>query len=170
MSVARTARPELASIPEVPLTIEGYSVLHQMMKIRWADWRKLGAKEKREVIDEASAIFSAMEQNQNGQSALYSLLGHKGDLLLVHFRESFDHLNRAQLELARSRLNDFLDPASSYLSVIELGLYESTVKTYRALVERGIETHSPEWKSEIEQTLVRQREAMHSRLYPAMPA
>lgn len=169
MSVARTARPELASIPEVPLTIEGYSVLHQMMKIRWTEWRKLSGEEKREAVDEAAAIFSAMEQNQNGQSAVYSLLGHKGDLLFVHFRESFDELNQAQLQLARSRLNDFLEPASSYLSVIELGLYESTVKTYRALVERGIEPHSPEWKREIEETLARQREAMHSRLYPAMP-
>src|SRR6185312_407578 len=169
MSVARTARPELASMPEVPLTIEGYSVLHQMMKIRWAEWRKLSAKEKREVVDEATTVFSGMEQNQNGQSALYSLLGHKGDLLLVHFRESFDELNQAQFELARLRLNDFLEPASSYLSVIELGLYESTLKTYRALAERGIEPHSPEWKREIEETLARQREAMHSRLYPAMP-
>ena len=169
MSVAHTARPELASIPEVPLTIEGYSVLHQMMKVRWSEWRKLSEKEKREVVDEATTIFSAMEQKQNGQSALYSLLGHKGDLLLVHFRESFDALNQAQLQLARSRLNDFLEPASSYLSVIELGLYESTVKTYRTLVERGIEPHSPEWKREIEETLARQREAMHSRLYPAMP-
>ena len=169
MSVARTARPEVASMPEVPLTIEGYSVLHQMMKVRWSEWRKLSGKEKREVIDEAAAIFSAMEQNQSGQSALYSLLGHKGDLLLVHFRESFDVLNQSQLQLARSRLNDFLEPASSYLSVIELGLYESTVKTYRALVERGIEPHSLEWKREIEETLARQREAMHSRLYPAMP-
>ncbi len=169
MSVARTARPELASIPEVPLTIEGYSVLHQMMKVRWSEWRKLNAKDKREVVQEASAILSAMEQNQNGQSALYSLVGHKGDLLLVHFRESFDELNRAQLQIARSRLNDFLEPASSYLSVIELGLYESTVKTYRSLVERGIEPHSAEWKREIEETLARQREAMRSRLYPAMP-
>jgi len=169
MSVARTARPELASMPEVPLTIEGYSVLHQMMKIRWAEWRKLSAKEKREVVDEATTVFSGMEQNQNGQSALYSLLGHKGDLLLVHFRESFDELNQAQFELARLRLNDFLEPASSYLSVIELGLYESTLKTYRALAERGIEPHSHEWKREIEETLARQREAMHSRLYPAMP-
>lgn len=169
MSVARTARPELASMPEVPLTIEGYSVLHQMMKVRWSEWRKLNGSEKREIADEASAIFSAMEQNHNGQSALYSLLGHKGDLLLVHFRESFDNLNQAQLQVARSRLNDFLEPASSYLSVIELGLYESTVKAYRGLVERGIEPHSPEWKREIEETLARQREAMHSRLYPAMP-
>ena len=169
MSVAHTARPEVASMPEVPLTIEGYSVLHQMMKVRWSEWRKLNQNEKREIVDEATTIFSAMEQNHNGQSALYSLLGHKGDLLLVHFRESFDALNQAQLLLARSRLNDFLEPASSYLSVIELGLYESTVKTYRTLVERGIEPHSPEWKREIEETLARQREAMHSRLYPAMP-
>ncbi|HKR30616.1 MAG TPA: hydrogen peroxide-dependent heme synthase, partial [Terriglobales bacterium] len=169
MSVARTARPELASMPEVPLTIEGYSVLHQMMKVRWSEWRKLNGNEKRAIVDEATAIFSSMEQNQNGQSAVYSLLGHKGDLLLVHFRESFDELNQAQLQLSRSRLNDFLEPASSYLSVIELGLYESTLKTYRALVERGIEPHSAEWKREIEETLARQREAMHSRLYPAMP-
>ena len=156
-------------MPEVPLTIEGYSVLHQMMKVRWSEWRKLSRQEKREAVDEAGAILSGMEQNQTGQSALYSLLGHKGDLLFVHFRESFDELSQAQLQLARSRLNDFLEPASSYLSVIELGLYESTVKTYRALVERGIEPHSPEWKREIEETLARQREAMHSRLYPAMP-
>lgn len=169
MSVARTARPGIASMPEVPLTIEGYSVLHQMMKVRWSEWRKLSRQEKREAVDEAGAILSGMEQNQTGQSALYSLLGHKGDLLFVHFRESFDELSQAQLQLARSRLNDFLEPASSYLSVIELGLYESTVKTYRALVERGIEPHSPEWKREIEETLARQREAMHSRLYPAMP-
>src|SRR5690348_15854121 len=169
MSVARTARPEPSPIPEVPLTIEGYSVLHQMMKIRWAEWRKLSGTVKREIISEAGAIFSAMEQNQNGQSALYSLLGHKGDLLLVHFRESFDDLNRTQLRLARLRLDDFLEPVSSYLSVIEIGLYESTVKTYRSLVERGIDPHSPEWKRAIEETLARQREAMHSRLCPAMP-
>jgi len=36
-----------------------------------------------------------MEQNSSGQSALFSLIGHKGDLMLVHFRESFDELNRA---------------------------------------------------------------------------
>jgi hypothetical protein len=25
-------------IPPVPLTIEGYSVLHQMMRFRWSAW------------------------------------------------------------------------------------------------------------------------------------
>jgi hydrogen peroxide-dependent heme synthase len=169
MSTARTARPESSSLPEVPLTIEGYSILHQMLRIRWPAWRNVEARQRREIIDEASAVLSRMEQNQNGQSALFSVLGHKGDLMFVHFRESFDALNQAELQLARTRLNDYLEPASSYLSVIELGLYESTIKTYRSLAEQGIEPHSAEWKQAIEETLSRQREAMRARLFPSIP-
>lgn len=171
MSSTRTARTETASaeMPAVPLTIEGYSVLHQMMRFRWSAWRSLGVVERREIIDEAASLLGKMEQNSKGQSALYSLLGHKGDLMLVHFRESFDELNGAELQLAQVRLNDFLEPTSSYLSIIELGLYESTIKTYKTLMERGIEPHSEEWKREIGETLARQKEAMHPRLFPAMP-
>ena len=169
MSTIRAARPQTASIPEVPLTIEGYSVLHQMMKFRWPAWRALSDAQKKEIIAEARALLSRMEQNPNGQSALFSLLGHKGDLMLVHFRDSFEALNHAELQLAHARLSDFLDPASSYLSVVELGLYESSIKTYNSLMERGIEPHSEEWKRAIEETLARQREAMHSRLFPEMP-
>src|SRR5579872_970487 len=110
-----------------------------------------------------------MEQNSSGQSALYSVLGHKGDLMLVHFRESFDALKQAELELARTRLSDFLEPTTSYLSVIELGLYESSIKTYRSLMESGLEPHSEEWKRAIQDTLDRQREAMRPRLFPPMP-
>ena len=172
MSSPRTVRPETASeaMPAVPLTIEGYSVLHQMMKFRWSAWRDLSDAARREIANEAAAVLGKMEQNPNGQSGFFSVLGHKGDLMLVHFRESFEALKQAELQLARVKLSDFLEPTTSYLSVIELGLYESTIKTYRALMDRGIEPHSDEWKREIEQTLARQKEAMHPRLFPAMPA
>jgi chlorite dismutase len=111
-----------------------------------------------------------MEQDSQGQSAFYSLIGHKGDLMLVHFRESFDDLNRAELQLAQLRLSEYWEPTTSYLSVIELGLYDSTTKVYKSLIERGIEPHSDEWKREIQQTLDRQKEAMRPRLFPAIPA
>ena len=168
----RTVRPETASgeMPPVPLTIEGYSVLHQMMKVRWTAWRGLTEDERRAIVEEASAVLSRMEENSTGQSALFSMLGHKGDLMLMHFRQSFDSLNQAELQLARLRLNDYFEPTSSYLSVIELGLYESTIKTYRGLMERGIEPHTPDWNSEIQGTLERQKEAMRPRLFPAIPA
>jgi chlorite dismutase len=110
-----------------------------------------------------------MERNPAGQSAAFSLLGHKGDLILVHFRPSFDELNQVELRLARLRLWDYLEPTSSYLSVVELGLYESSMKTYQSLAERGIQPFSPEWNAAIEDVLARQREAMRPRLFPEMP-
>jgi hypothetical protein len=139
MSSSRLVAPKTVSdeIPAVPLTLEGYSVLHQMMRVRWAAWRQLGAAEKAASVEEAAGVLGRMEQNSGGQSGLFSLLGHKGDLMLVHFRRSFDELNLAELQLAQLRLSDFLEPTTSYLSVIELGLYESTIKAYRDLKDRG---------------------------------
>jgi hydrogen peroxide-dependent heme synthase len=156
-------------IPAVPLTIEGYSALHQMLRVRWTAWRGLQEADRREIVSEALPVLTRMEQNSQGQSAFYSLIGHKGDLMFVHFRESFDELNRAELQLANLRLSEYWEPTTSYLSVIELGLYDSTTKVYKSLVERGIEPHSDEWKREIRQTLDRQKEAMRPRLFPAIP-
>ena len=84
-----------AEVPAVPLTTEGYSVLHQMLRLRWPEWRALGASEKSAIAQEASDVLAAMEKNSPGQSALYSLIGHKGDLMLIHFRDSFADLNRS---------------------------------------------------------------------------
>ena len=170
MTTTHHARPKAATeTPAVPLTTEGYSVLHQMMRFRRSSWRVLPDADKAAIAKEAATVLGSMEKNQAGQSALYSLLGHKGDLMMIHFRESFADLNQAELKLANLRLSDYLEPTSSYLSIIELGLYESTVKVYQGLSERGIEPHSEEWKREIADTVARQKEAMRPRLYPEIP-
>jgi len=161
--------PAVDLLPPVPLTLEGASVLHQMQRVRWTAWKSLSAGERSEIAQEAAGALAEMERNTTGQSALFSLLGHKGDLILVHFRRSFDELNQVEQRLARLRLWDFLEPTSSYLSVVELGLYDSTLKTYNSLASRGIEPHSPEWNAAIEEVLARQREAMAPRLFPEMP-
>ncbi len=158
-----------AQMPAVPLTIEGASVLHQMMRFRWSEWRKLSDAERHQIVSEATPVFEQMENIPTRQSAIFSMLGHKGDLLFVHFRHSFDELNHVELQMARLRLWDYLEPTSSYVSVVELGLYDSSVKVYESLVARGVEPNSDEWVKEIQATLDRQREAMRSRLYPEMP-
>ena len=156
-----------AKLPALPLTIEGSSVLHQMMRVRWAAWRELSLAQKQHMAKEAAAALGPMEQA--GESALYSLLGHKGDLMFLHFRDTFDALNATELRLQNLELFDYLEPATSYLSVIELGLYESTVKLYKSLVERGVEPHSAEWNQEAEEMMRRQEQAMASRLRPKIP-
>jgi peroxiredoxin len=167
MSVDTAAAIE--NLPAVPLTLEGLSVLHQMFRFRWPAWKALSRDNRAEALVEAARVLESMEQNEEGQSAIYSLLGHKGDLLFVHFRNSFAELNRAELRLARLRVADFLEPTASYLSVVELGLYDSSIKLYRALTERGVEPHSPEWDSEVEALLAVQKKAMQPRLYPKIP-
>jgi hydrogen peroxide-dependent heme synthase len=171
MVTTRSVDPQTASteIPAVPLTIEGYAVLHQMMQFRWPAWQLLSPSARAEILAEATGMLAKMEENASGQSGLYSLLGHKGDLMLVHFRKSMDELNQAELGLARLKLGEYLVPTTSYLSVIELGLYESSIKTYRELAERGVELYSEGWKQAIEETLMRQREAMRPRLFPELP-
>jgi hydrogen peroxide-dependent heme synthase len=156
-------------MPPVPLTVEGASVLHQMLRVRWSAWKTLLASDQTAIIAEAVEIFRTIEQPGSGQSALYSLLGHKGDLMLVHFRHSFDALKRVELGLAQLRLWDFLELTTSYVSVVELGLYESTVKTYELMLDRGVEAHSPEWNREIAEVIERQGQAMRARLYPEIP-
>jgi chlorite dismutase len=107
-----------------------------------------------------------MEARTNGSSALFTMLGHKADLL---FRESFEELSKTELRIARLPIWEYFEPVSSYLSVVELGLYESTAKTYAALAEKGIQPYSPEWNAAIAEVVARQKEAMRPRLYPEIP-
>jgi hydrogen peroxide-dependent heme synthase len=159
------------SLPPVPLTVEGASVLHQMMRFRWPAWRALSAPARAAILERATHLLEEREQHEQGrQSAIFSLLGHKGDLLFLHFRRSFEELNQAQNELSRLELSDYLEPTTSYLSVVELGLYESSSKVYGGLATRGVAAHSEEWNRDIEETLARQRQAMASRLWPEIPA
>jgi chlorite dismutase len=67
------------------------------------------------------------------------------------------------------RLNEYLEHTSSYVSIVELGLYESSARTYQGLAEKGVVPFSEEWDAGIEEVLQRQREAMAPRLFPEIP-
>jgi chlorite dismutase len=152
------------SLPQVPLTLEGASVLHQMMRIRWSAWKQLPPEKRKQIANDTARVLASMPQ-----SAVFSLLGHKGDLMFIHFRESFAQLKQVELAFAQLDLWDYLEPTSSYVSVVELGLYESTVKTYQTLIDKGLTPHSEDWEKEIADVIARQKQAMQARLYPEIP-
>ncbi len=162
----------MADFPPVPLTLEGSSLLHQFFRFDWKSWRKTSATDREHIATEAIAALKGMERAQADgpvQTALYSQLGHKGDLIFVHFRESMEALNQVELDLAQTEFFDFLELRHSYVSVVELGLYESSRKTYEAASAKGFEMHSAEWNAEVEASLKRGAEAMKPRLFPAVP-
>jgi hydrogen peroxide-dependent heme synthase len=161
----------LADFPPVPLTLEGSHVLHQFFRFDWKSWRACADGEREKMLAAFRAVLQHLERSSDGkiQSALYSELGHKGDLILVHFRDSLEELNQIELDLAQTGLYDFLLPVHSYVSIVELGLYESTRKTYEAAAGKGHEQHSPEWNTEVDESLKRGAEAMRPRLFPSIP-
>jgi chlorite dismutase len=162
----------VASFPPVPLTLEGSFLLHQFFRFDWKSWRSRAEGERAEIAAEAVAVLNRLEGKEAGtpvQTALFSQLGHKGDLVLIHFRESLEALNQVELDLAQTRLYDFLELRHSYVSVVELGLYESTRKTYEAASAKGLAEFTPEWTAEIKEALARSSSAMAPRLFPSVP-
>jgi peroxiredoxin len=158
--------------PPVPLTLEGSSVLHQIFHFDWKAWKSVADGERGSILASAVATLQKLERKDVSapiHSALYSLLGHKGDLMLIHFRDSLEELNQIELTLAQTPLYDFLEQRHSYVSVVELGLYESSRKTYEAAAAKGFEAHSAEWNAEIAASLERASEAMKPRLWPSVP-
>ncbi|MGA7829539.1 MAG: hydrogen peroxide-dependent heme synthase [Terracidiphilus sp.] len=162
----------MASFPPVPLTLEGSFLLHQFFRFDWKSWRSRAEGERAEIAAEAVAVLNRLEGKEAGtpvQTALFSQLGHKGDLVLIHFRESLEALNQVELDLAQTRLYDFLELRHSYVSVVELGLYESTRKTYEAASAKGLAEFTQEWTAEIKEALARSSAAMAPRLFPSVP-
>ena len=155
--------------PAVPLTLDGSALLHQMFRIRRPAWKALDADRQHEIADEAAAVLIEMEGCEEGGSALFSELGHKGDLILVHFRKTFDEANRAELRLSQLALADYLEPTTSYVSIVELGLYEASVQLYESLVEQGVEPGSEEWLKAEQAKMQESRQAMAGRLWPTVP-
>ena len=162
----------MADFPPVPLTLEGASVLHQFFRFDWKAWRSCADGEREKIAAEFVAALKKLERGEADapvRSALYSQLGHKGDLMLIHFRESLEALNQVELDLAQTEFYGFLEQTHSYVSVVELGLYESSRKTYEAASAKGFEAHSAEWNAEIAASLKRGADAMAPRLFPVVP-
>jgi chlorite dismutase len=162
----------LSEFPPVPLTLEGSALLHQFFRFDWKAWRACADGERKKIAADAMATLKSLERanpDSPTQSALFSELGHKGDLILIHFRESLEALNQVELTLAQTALYDYLTPVHSYVSVVELGLYESSRKTYEAAAAKGFEQHTPEWNAEIAASLERAAAAMAPRIFPAVP-
>ena len=156
--------------PRVPETLEGWCLLHQMFRVRWPDWVALAARDRQARAEEAAAAIAAMSRADEGSTALVTLLGHKGDLMLVHFRRGFEALQQAQLAVARLSLSACLEPTASYVSVVELGMYEMTALIHSRLREKGLAPGSAEFDRAFDAEMEDQRTRVAGRLFLEVPA
>ncbi len=137
-----------------------------MFRVSWGAWRSLDSKSRETILGELAATLEKL----GSSTALFSMYGHKGDFMLVHFAKDFEALSDIEWSIRKLAFWEYCEPTSSYVSIVELGLYESTGKVYGGLIAEGVAPHSEPWKTAIHDTVERQRTAMAPRLYPEVPA
>jgi chlorite dismutase len=140
-----------------------------MFRVRWEAWKALPRERRETLASEAVALLQPFEGRAEGPSALVNLIGHKGDLMTIHFRKSFEDLSAIELRFAQTGLADFLEPTTSFVSIVELGMYEMTGKIHEDLAARGLKHGTEEFDRAFEAELSRQRERMTPRLLAEIP-
>src|SRR5262245_66576324 len=116
--------------PLVPESLEGWSVLHLMYRVRWDRLRHTSGADVQRMADEAMRALAVPDA---GATAAVQMLGHKADVMVIWLRRSFEQLASAQLALSRTELHDHFEATTSYVSIVELGMYEMTGKIHEQL-------------------------------------
>jgi hydrogen peroxide-dependent heme synthase len=154
--------------PRVPETLEGWWLLHQMFAVDWSAWQARPAAERQEKAAQAARELGGMARGREGATAPCTLLGHKGDLMLIHFRRDFDALQAAQLAVSRLPVAPYLEPTTSYVSIVELGMYEMTAKIHEQLGAKH-KPGSEEFDRAFDAEMETQRQRVMGRLFLEVP-
>ncbi len=157
--------------PNVPESLEGWWILHRMFSFDRRVWDALGEKKRTRSVQHAADLFEHLKRGDDGDVGLAQVVGHKADLMIVHYARTYDGLAYAQTLVDKLDLCDVLVPRDSYVSVLELGLYEATAKMHATLHERGLEPNSPNWVTEFEELMREQAESQYvaPRLFAKIP-
>jgi chlorite dismutase len=103
-----------------------------------------------------------------GATAFVQTLGHKSDLMLVCFRRGFEELAQAQLALSHTGLHEYLEATTSYVSIVELGMYEMTAKLHEQLSAK-YKAGSDEFERAFDAEMQTQRQRVMNRLFLELP-
>ncbi len=112
-----------------PATLEGWYALHDVRHFDRTAWEQLSSEDRHAITREAVSFFEAaerVEDAEEGSSALFRILGHKGDLMILHFRPTLDELHELGGRLSTLQISRYLRPATSFVSVVELSRHGDT--------------------------------------------
>ena len=144
--------------PNVPESLEGWWILHRMFAFDRLAWDVLPQAERAKISEEATRALSLLKENKDSDVGLAQIVGHKADLMLTHYSRDYDGLAHAQTTIDKTRLAEFLTPASSYVSVLELGMYDATGKIHATLAERELKPFSDEWNKAFDEMLQKEEQ------------
>jgi chlorite dismutase len=142
----------------VPESLESWWILHRMFAFDRLDWDTLPQSQRADIAEQASHALAALKDGKDSDVGLAQILGHKADLMLTHYSRDYDGLAHAQTTFDKTRLAQYLTPATSYVSVLELGLYDATGKIHASLTERALKPFTDEWNAAFDELLKKEEQ------------
>jgi hydrogen peroxide-dependent heme synthase len=154
---------------ETPQTLDGHYVLHDGYTFLWSAWGELSAKEREDIAGEAAEWLRDEAGVGETYSALFSMMGHKSDIMLVHYRSKIDALNRTERGWKRLRLSGYLRSTYSYFSVIEASLYEAVAIAQRKVATKGLTPDQKDYSEAFEKELAKEKKVLEGRVLRTIP-
>jgi chlorite dismutase len=157
--------------PDVPESLDGWHILHRMFRFDRRRFDALSSGRRKALARESIELLELWASAVDGDVALAQMLGHKADLMLTHYAKDFDTLAVAQARFDKSPIAEFLTPTTSYVSILELGLYTDTAQFHETLRRRELKPHSHEWNEAFEALLAAAALSPHTapRLWGKVP-
>ena len=156
-----------------PETTEGWYAFHQILAFDRPALRSITADERTRLRLEAeSALDAASAPPGGGWSAVVPLVGSRADVMLMHFRPTFDGIGDVQRSLARVELLDYLRPVYTFLSVTEAGLYHASAQLAADAAARGGAVGDAKHREAMNARVEAERSSAHvqRRLFPPLPS
>jgi len=125
-----------------PPTEEGWYVLHDFRRVDWDTWRDAPDREREHALEDARSHLEstlAVEDADEGASALYSVLGHEADVLVLHMRPSTADIGALERRSERTDFARFTERVTSFVSVTEASGYSERAREY---FEGGLDEES----------------------------
>ena len=122
-----------------PPTDEGWYALHDFRTIDWDAWRDAPERRRERALEEGIDYLQSHanladvddpDEFGGGATAVYTVVGHKADIMILHLRETVAELDTAERKFEGTAFAEFTEQPSSYLSVTEASGYTEEARGY----------------------------------------
>ncbi|WP_262179926.1 heme-binding protein [Haloarcula laminariae] len=116
-----------------PQTEEGWYVLHDCRRVDWDAWRDAPERARDRALTEGIDFLEGYESvadAEEGQTAVYTVMGHKADIMILHLRPTMADLDAAERHFEQTDFAAFTEQAYSYVSVTEASGYTEKSREY----------------------------------------
>lgn len=157
--------------PDVNETLEGWWILHRLFAFDRRRWAAVPSAEQSRITREAVEALLPLAKGDDSDLGVAQMLGHKADIMFTHYARTFEGLAVAQTAFDRCELAEYFEPRDSYVSILELGMYDATAKIHATLKERNLKPYSSEWNTAFDELLQEQASQPRnaSRLWARIP-